>query len=71
MINRALHQTNFITILKEIYSDPEIRTALGFKGGTAAMFFYDLPRFSVDLVFLKRKLVNRRGIGKRENGFLA
>lgn len=51
MINRGLHQDNFIVILKEIYSDPEIRTTLGFKGGTAAMFFYNLPRFSVDLDF--------------------
>lgn len=51
MINKALHHNNFISVLKEIYSDPEIRTALGFKGGTAAMLFYELPRFSVDLDF--------------------
>lgn len=38
-------------ILKDIYSDIELANCLGFKGGTALMFFYDLPRFSVDLDF--------------------
>ena len=38
-------------ILKDIYSDAELFDCLGFKGGTALMFFYDLPRFSVDLDF--------------------
>lgn len=40
-----------VQILKEIYSDIELANCLGFKGGTALMFFYDLPRFSVDLDF--------------------
>lgn len=40
-----------LQILKEIYSDIELANNLGFKGGTALMFFYDLPRFSVDLDF--------------------
>ena len=40
-----------IQILKDIYSDIELSNCLGFKGGTALMFFYDLPRFSVDLDF--------------------
>lgn len=38
-------------ILKDIYGDVEISSSLGFKGGTAAYFFYKLPRFSVDLDF--------------------
>ena len=38
-------------ILRDIYSDISISSLLGFKGGTAAYFFYDLPRFSVDLDF--------------------
>ena len=38
-------------ILKDIYSDVEISSLLGFKGGTVAYFFYNLPRFSVDLDF--------------------
>lgn len=40
-----------VQILKDIYSDIELANCLGFKGGTALMFFYDLPRFSVDLDF--------------------
>jgi predicted nucleotidyltransferase component of viral defense system len=40
-----------VQILKEIYSDIELSNFLGFKGGSALMFFYDLPRFSVDLDF--------------------
>ncbi len=48
-INR--HKFYMVQILKEIYSDVELAGCLGFKGGTALMFFYDLPRFSVDLDF--------------------
>jgi len=40
-----------VQILKDIYSDIELSNCLGFKGGSALMFFYDLPRFSVDLDF--------------------
>jgi predicted nucleotidyltransferase component of viral defense system len=40
-----------LQILKDIFSDAELADCLGFKGGTALMFFYDLPRFSVDLDF--------------------
>jgi predicted nucleotidyltransferase component of viral defense system len=40
-----------VQILKGIYSDVELANYLGFKGGTALMFFYELPRFSVDLDF--------------------
>lgn len=50
-MDNARHRTKLIEILKDIYDDPELRTALGFKGGTAAMLFYDLPRLSVDLDF--------------------
>ena len=38
-------------ILRDIYSDSSIAPLLGFKGGTCAYFFYNLPRFSVDLDF--------------------
>jgi predicted nucleotidyltransferase component of viral defense system len=48
-INR--HKLLLVSILKDIYTDMELATALGFKGGTAHMLFYDLPRFSVDLDF--------------------
>jgi len=40
-----------VQLLKDIYSDIELANYLGFKGGTALMFFYELPRFSVDLDF--------------------
>jgi predicted nucleotidyltransferase component of viral defense system len=40
-----------LQILKDVFSDAELADCLGFKGGTALMFFYDLPRFSVDLDF--------------------
>jgi len=45
------HKNILLQILKDIYSDTSIAPHLGFKGGTAAMMFYDLPRHSVDLDF--------------------
>lgn len=51
MIDIDLHRAAFINVLRSIYSDLILRARLGFKGGSAAMFFYDLPRFSVDLDF--------------------
>ena len=51
MLNPAKHRAMLMGILKDIYTDPELRTLIGFKGGTAAMLFYHLPRISVDLDF--------------------
>lgn len=51
MLNREKHQLIMGQILKDIYTDVTISPLLGFKGGTCAYFFYDLPRFSVDLDF--------------------
>ena len=51
MLNREKHQLIMGYILKDIYADITISSLLGFKGGTCAYFFYDLPRFSVDLDF--------------------
>lgn len=51
VLNKDLHKNSFVAILRAIYSDPLLRINLGFKGGTAAMMFYHLPRFSVDLDF--------------------
>lgn len=48
-INR--HKFFLVQILKDVFSDIELANWLGFKGGTALMFFYDLPRFSIDLDF--------------------
>ena len=36
-------------ILSLIYKDKDLCNILGFKGGTALMFFHGLPRFSTDL----------------------
>lgn len=51
MIHVNKHKFFLTQILKDIYSDIELVNCLGFKGGTALMFFYELPRFSVDLDF--------------------
>jgi len=51
MIDINRHKFFLVQILKDIYSDIELANWLGFKGGSALMFFYDLPRFSVDLDF--------------------
>ena len=51
MIDLNRHKFFLVQILKDIYTDIELANCLGFKGGTALMFFYDLPRFSVDLDF--------------------
>jgi len=45
------HKTNLTNILIDIYKNSSLGSVLGFKGGTAAMIFYNLPRFSVDLDF--------------------
>lgn len=50
-MNITKHKSYLIRILKDIYDDVELGNLLGFKGGTALMFFYQLPRFSVDLDF--------------------
>lgn len=62
MFDQEKHHAHLIKILKKIYDDPSLRNILGFKGGTAAVLFYDLPRMSVDLDFdlleeNKKKLV--------------
>ncbi len=51
MLNKEKHKLLMIKILKDIYTDTEIASLLGFKGGTAAYLFYGLTRFSVDLDF--------------------
>ena len=50
-IDISAHKTILFQILKDIYTDTSIAPFLGFKGGTAALMFYGLDRFSVDLDF--------------------
>ena len=45
------HKAVLVSILKDIYTDNSLGPILGFKGGTAALLFYELGRFSVDLDF--------------------
>ncbi len=51
MFDLNRHKFFIVQILKDIYADIELANSLGFKGGTAIMLFYDLPRFSVDIDF--------------------
>ena len=51
MVDINRHKFFLLQVLKDIYSDAELASSLGFKGGTALMLFHDLPRFSVDLDF--------------------
>ena len=50
-LDTVTHKTILFQILKDIYSDTTISPFLGLKGGTAAVMFYGLDRFSVDLDF--------------------
>lgn len=45
------HYYYLYNILTDTFRDTQIAPYLVFKGGTALMFFYDLPRFSIDLDF--------------------
>jgi predicted nucleotidyltransferase component of viral defense system len=51
MMDANKHRYYLVQILKDIYTDRELCNTLGFKGGTALMLFYGLPRFSIDLDF--------------------
>jgi hypothetical protein len=51
MFDKNKHKTILVKILKDIYSDKDLRNILGFKGGTALFLFHGLPRISVDLDF--------------------
>jgi predicted nucleotidyltransferase component of viral defense system len=50
-LDYAKHKNILLQILKDVYSDTSLAPYLGFKGGTAALLFYDLNRNSVDLDF--------------------
>jgi predicted nucleotidyltransferase component of viral defense system len=43
------HKNILLQILKDVFSDTSIAPYLGFKGGTAALMFYGLDRYSVDI----------------------
>ena len=70
MIDINRHRYFLVQVLKDIYSDLELANELGFKGGTALMFFYDLPRFSVDLDFNLINFQKEDIVYKRIRGIL-
>ena len=45
------HKFFMLQLLKDIFNDALLSSVLAFKGGTATMFFHNLPRFSTDLDF--------------------
>ena len=49
--DRKKHTFILANIVSDIYKNPKINRHLCFKGGTAALMFYNLPRDSVDLDF--------------------
>lgn len=51
MLEKSKHEIVLRQVLDKIYGSHKISNLLGFKGGTACYFFYDLPRFSTDLDF--------------------
>ncbi|OGM95110.1 hypothetical protein A2524_03420 [Candidatus Wolfebacteria bacterium RIFOXYD12_FULL_48_21] len=73
MLNNEKHQLIMGQILKDIYEDTSIAPLLGFKGGTCAYFFYNLPRFSVDLDFdlLETSQENQEVVYKKIIGILS
>lgn len=50
-MDKQKHKLYMAQILSLIFKDKELCNILGFKGGTALMFFHGLPRFSTDLDF--------------------
>lgn len=52
-------------LLQEFYRDPLLASELKFKGGTAAMFFHGLPRFSTDLDFNLTDKKNQKAVFER------
>lgn len=50
-MDKQKHKLYMAQILSAIFKDKDLCNVLGFKGGTALMFFHDLPRFSTDLDF--------------------
>jgi predicted nucleotidyltransferase component of viral defense system len=51
MLDRNIHKSILLQILKDIYTDTSLGPFLGFKGGTATHLLYKLVRFSLDLDF--------------------
>lgn len=70
MVDINKHKFFLFKILKDIYEDKELAGILGFKGGTALMFFYNLPRFSVDLDFNLLKTEKEEMVYEKVKGII-
>lgn len=51
MLKIPRHEQVLKEILRSLYTNNQVESKLGFKGGTCLYLFYDLDRFSVDLDF--------------------
>jgi len=65
------HKIHLSNILLRVYKDSLLSSSLAFKGGTAAMMFYQLPRFSVDLDFDLVGIADPTKVAKRVNRLVA
>ena len=50
-MDKQRHKLYMAQILSLIFKDKDLCNVIGFKGGTALMFFHNLPRFSTNLDF--------------------
>ena len=50
-MDKQRHKLYMAQLLSLIFKDKDLCNVIGFKGGTALMFFHNLPRFSTDLDF--------------------
>lgn len=70
MLDIRKHRLVLTNILKDIYSDFDLSSVMGLKGGTALYYFYDLPRFSVDLDFNLIDLSKEETVYRKVRGIL-
>lgn len=70
-MNVNKHKFFMMQVLKDIYTDKELANCMGFKGGTALMFFYNLPRFSVDLDFNLLDSTKEKRVYEKVHGILS
>ena len=59
-MNKQKHKLYMAQILTLIYKDKDLCNLLGFKGGTAMMFFHGLPRFSICWMKASRTMSMRK-----------
>lgn len=58
-LNSEKHKQILLQLLVRFFKERELAPQLAFKGGTCAMLFYELPRFSLDLDFDVRRPLHK------------